>query len=305
MALETEQKAIGVFKKRSDVEVALSELKAANYPMDKVSVVARNAEQEEDIVGVKVKEHSGNKADEGASVGATTGGAVGSLTGLLVGLGLVAIPAVGPIMLAGAGATALATALAGGLIGAAAGSLAGALVGLGIPEDEAKIYSDLVEQGNYLVIVDCNEQEIILAERILRHRGITDWRVYQSSTPIKGRYKKAAGLFFKLQYLQKALSQLQDAGFLMNQVYIVSSGLVLDERFAKVNILSKDDWSGLGIPKDIAENYQHRLKIGDYLIAISAPDLEMAAAKNILEANHIEDFHLYNPLIYQTVSNNF
>jgi len=45
-----------------------------------------------------------------------TGGAVGGLTGLLVGLGALAIPGVGPVMLAGATATALATALLVGLL---------------------------------------------------------------------------------------------------------------------------------------------------------------------------------------------
>jgi len=43
----------------------------------------------------------GNKADEGAATGAVTGGAVGGLTGLLVGLGALAIPGIGPVMLAG------------------------------------------------------------------------------------------------------------------------------------------------------------------------------------------------------------
>jgi len=42
-----------------------------------------------------------------------TGGAVGGLTGLLVGLGALAIPGVGPVMLAGATCCSPATALSG------------------------------------------------------------------------------------------------------------------------------------------------------------------------------------------------
>jgi len=76
-----------------------------------------------------------------------TGGTVGGLTGLLVRLGTLAIPGVGPIMLAGATATAIATAAAGGAIGAATGGILGGLVGLGIPEDRAKVYNDSVLQG--------------------------------------------------------------------------------------------------------------------------------------------------------------
>ncbi|MBD2189962.1 signal transduction histidine kinase (STHK), LytS, partial [Pseudanabaena mucicola] len=117
---------------------------------------------------------------EGAATGAASGGAVGGLTGLLVGLGLVAIPGVGPVMLAGAAATALATTLTGGAIGAAAGSLVGGLVGLGIPKDRAKIYSDRVEQGDYLVMVDGTDQEIRQAETIFQRYGIHEWGIYNS-----------------------------------------------------------------------------------------------------------------------------
>jgi uncharacterized protein YcfJ len=116
--------------------------------------------------------------DEGAKTGLGAGGAVGGLTGLLVGLGTLAIPGVGPIMLAGATATAIATTLAGGAIGAAVGGLIGSLVGLGIPEERAKAYQDHVVGGNYLVIVDGTEAEILRAERIFRTKGVREWDVY-------------------------------------------------------------------------------------------------------------------------------
>lgn len=171
-------RAIGVFSNRHDTEVALHELRNSDFPMDKVSVIARDSDREEDIAGVDVKDRVGNKADEGAATGAATGGALGTLTGLLVGLGALAIPGIGPIMLAGATATALATTVAGGVIGAAAGGLIGALIGLGIPEDRARMYSDRVARGDYLVIVDGDESEIRRAETILHSRGIQDWGVY-------------------------------------------------------------------------------------------------------------------------------
>lgn len=57
MASETNKKAVGIFTKRTDVELALAELKAANYPMDKVSVIARNAEEEDEIAGIEVNSY--------------------------------------------------------------------------------------------------------------------------------------------------------------------------------------------------------------------------------------------------------
>jgi hypothetical protein len=130
--------------------------------------------------GAEVRDTEGNKADEGAKAGAITGGTLGGLTGLLVGLGALAIPGIGPVMLAGATATALATTLSGAAIGAAAGGLLGALVGLGIPEERAKVYNDRVNRGDYLVMVDGTEDDIRRAEAILSHRGIQEWGIYEA-----------------------------------------------------------------------------------------------------------------------------
>jgi hypothetical protein len=97
-------------------------------------------------------------------------------------LGTLAIPGLGPVMLAGAAATALATTVAGGALGAAAGSLVGALIGLGIPEDRAKIYNGHVEGGGYLVIIDGAEAAISRAEAVLRTAGVREWEVQPSPT---------------------------------------------------------------------------------------------------------------------------
>ncbi|MFM2314072.1 MAG: hypothetical protein RLZZ04_3348 [Cyanobacteriota bacterium] len=175
-----DKRSVGVFSTRRKAELALEELRDSGFSMDKVSVIARNGDQENDIANVEVEDHDrvGNKADEGAATGAVTGGVLGGVTGLLVGLGALAIPGIGPIMLAGVEATALATALAGGAIGAAAGGLVGGLVGLGIPEEQAQVYSDRVTQGDYLVIVDGTEAEIGRAHQILQGHNIEEYGVY-------------------------------------------------------------------------------------------------------------------------------
>lgn len=171
-------RAIGTFANRRDVENALSEIKNSGFPMDRISVVGRNADKEDDVAGVEVQSSIDNKADEGAVAGAVTGGALGGVTGLLVGLGTLAIPGVGPILLAGTAATALATTLAGTAIGAGSASLIGALAGLGIPDNRAQVYSDLIEDGYYLVVVDGTESEIHSVEAIVSRRGIREWQIY-------------------------------------------------------------------------------------------------------------------------------
>ncbi|MBW4618028.1 MAG: DUF1269 domain-containing protein [Cyanosarcina radialis HA8281-LM2] len=174
-----QKRAIGVFRGRRETEVALEALRNSGFLMDRVSVIGKDSNDK--IAGKDVKTGVGNKADEGAVAGAVTGGTVGGIGGLLVGLGALAIPGIGPVMLAGATATAIATTLSGTAIGAAAGSLVGALVGLGIPEDRARLYNDRISRGDYLVIVDGTDDEIRRAEAILSKRGIEDWDIYNAS----------------------------------------------------------------------------------------------------------------------------
>lgn len=174
------RRAVGVFSTRREAELALNELKRSGFSMNRVSIIAQNADRQGDIAGVDVDERAGNKADEGAATGALTGGALGGITGLLVGLGALAIPGIGPVMLAGEVATALATTLAGGAIGAATGGLLGGLIGLGIPEERARVYSNRVAGGEYLVIVDGYDDEITKAEAILNGRGIQEWGIYNA-----------------------------------------------------------------------------------------------------------------------------
>ncbi|WP_219729965.1 general stress protein [Sodalinema gerasimenkoae] len=178
MATAYQKRAVGIFATQSEAERALRDVKDSGFPMDRVSVIAKdkNRPVSDDLHGGD----EGNKADEGAAVGAATGGTIGTITGLLVGLGVLAIPGIGPIMLAGATATAVATTAGGAAIGAATGGLIGALVGLGIPEERAKVYKQRVAQGDYLVIVDGTEADITRAGKILKQGGIEEWGVYDA-----------------------------------------------------------------------------------------------------------------------------
>jgi hypothetical protein len=149
--------------------------------MDRVSLIAKHSDANDRIAGVEMQSDRGNKADEGAKAGAVTGGALGGLGGLLIGLGTLAIPGVGPVILGGAAATALATALSGGAIGAVAGGVTGALVGLGIPEDRAKVYNERLAKGDYLVMVDGSDAETHQAESILRRHSIHEWGIFDAT----------------------------------------------------------------------------------------------------------------------------
>jgi hypothetical protein len=253
-AIDRHRRAVGVFPDRRDAEQALHELRDSGFPMDRVSIITRDSERHDNIAGAEVHDRVGNKADEGAKVGAVSGGALGGITGLLVGLGTLAIPGIGPILLAGAGATVLATTAAGVGIGAAAGGLLGALIGLGIPEERARVYNDRVAQGQYLVMVEGTDQELARAEAILHRRGIEEYGVYDmpahehrnavanqaASTAVAtgvasdahvpvvvhdqtvNQRKRAIGVFSNRRDAEAALTELRDSGFSMDQVSIIA-----------------------------------------------------------------------------------
>src|ERR671933_1540624 len=104
---------VGVFDGPNHAEQALNELKNSGFSPEQVSVVAKDNRETRGMV-----EHTGMGA-EGAGTGAVLGGITGGVLGWLVGIGALAIPGIGPIIAAGA----LASALTGAAIGAAAGGL--------------------------------------------------------------------------------------------------------------------------------------------------------------------------------------
>ncbi|WP_036487983.1 glycine zipper family protein [Myxosarcina sp. GI1] len=172
------KRATGVFKSREDIENALRALKDNGFNMDNVSLLARDLEGVESAD--EVTEQHGNEASEGAGIGATTGTVLGGIGGFLVGAGVLAIPGVGPVLAAGVGISEIAATLAGAGIGAAAGGIVGALVGLGIPEEKAKVYEDRIKAGDYLLMVTGTENEVESAASILRDRHIQEFEIYDA-----------------------------------------------------------------------------------------------------------------------------
>ncbi|NGM46158.1 hypothetical protein G5B31_11495 [Rhodobacter sp. SGA-6-6] len=97
------------------------------------------------------------------ATGTAMGAALGGGAGLLAGLGLIAIPGLGPLVAAGW----LVPALAGVTGGALAGGTIGALVDLGIPEEEAPLYSETFRRGGIAVSVRFPEEQRATVENAL------------------------------------------------------------------------------------------------------------------------------------------
>ena len=110
------------------------------------------------------------EAGDGAVDGAVAGGVLGGLTGLLVGVGALALPGLGPIVVAGP----LISGLVGAGVGAAGGGLIGALVSWGVSEEEAEFYLEGVRRGGTLVAVRTPEEEVDAVAAIMDRHGLVD-----------------------------------------------------------------------------------------------------------------------------------
>ncbi|RUT03284.1 hypothetical protein DSM106972_055920 [Dulcicalothrix desertica PCC 7102] len=172
--------AIGVFASTDKVEQAVNALKASDFPMEKVSVIAKDVEKGESIGEAPLSDQIGEQnVNTTGVVGDTLAGATwGSV---LVGLSSLALPGLGAILAAGSVGVALVASIGGVAVGAAATqNLVKALADLGVPEDRARVYSDRLQQSNYMLIVDGTKEDINRAEPILRDQNIEYWGIYNS-----------------------------------------------------------------------------------------------------------------------------
>ncbi|WP_226586247.1 hypothetical protein [Microseira wollei] len=154
MVAIAKKRAFGIFPSRKATEQAINELKASGPPMDNVSVIAKQAEENAQLSGVTMSDRIGNRDVE--STTAVLGDAVTCATWgtILVGLTSLALPGIGPILAAGSLGVALLTGVAGSAMSAAnIGGLVKALTELGIEEPQARTYSDRLIQGYYLTQV--------------------------------------------------------------------------------------------------------------------------------------------------------
>ena len=176
---------LGIYSTRDGAESAVDALRRAGFSSADISVLLpedASSNGEERIAG----EHS-TKAPQGAKAGAGSGAVVGGALGWLAGMGALIIPGLGPFLAAGP----LVTTLIGAGVGGAIGGFAGALIGLGIPEEEAKLYEARMQKGGILVAVQCDTaKQVQKAKATMEAPGAADITV--SAEKLAGRTGKAA-----------------------------------------------------------------------------------------------------------------
>ena len=326
-----EYKAAGVFPSRKETETALRELiKKHGFPPEQISVIAQRKEQNDindinDLEREKIEQ--GDRSSEVALGGGFAGGTLGGITGLLIGLGTLAIPGIGPIMLAGAAATAIATTVAGGAIGAVTGTLVGGLVGLGIPKEKAKAYRAKVIEGGYLIIIKGTIDEIQLAENILSQYEIEDWEVYDAvendsvqtakvyakdapptaysleqptviatvfEKPILSHHLRIMVTFPHLSEAKTALLEIIERCSIDHVTLFINN----DDRhdwFPNLKVRDTLDYSFNRLPEDRRIEFKDCFERGQYILMIDGTDAEIKNIELSLRNKGIQDFYIFDP----------
>lgn len=146
------ESVIAVYDKFADAAQAVRLLDISGFPHDQVSLVTSAADDHLPNPTIQAGDESENQAAAGA--------AVGGLLGMLVAAPLLAIPGIGPLLLAGP--------LAAGMTGALVGGFLGSMSGWGIHSDHIAEYQRLVRSGKVLVMAHGDPSEVARAELTLR-----------------------------------------------------------------------------------------------------------------------------------------
>ena len=168
---------LGVFLDKVRADRAIAELKNESFDPKNISIVIK------DTSVSSLGEDSSKPIIEGAVGGAMTGGTLAGIAGLLTAIGAIAVPGIGALFIGGPLAAALgltgaaaATTIAAATSGVVAGGLVGALVGMGVPEEVAKVYETELKEGAVVLAVAVNDESSDDAKHIFEKNGATQIR---------------------------------------------------------------------------------------------------------------------------------
>ena len=166
--------AFGIYAAREMAENGVDRLLAAGFRNEDISVLLQD-----NPCGNKLAHQKHTKAPEGSTTGFVAGGIIGGTIGLLAHIGVLAIPGLGPLIVAGPIIAALSGIGSGGMLG----GVIGALVGFGIPEYEAKRCEGRIKEGGILLSVHCESAEWeARARQLLQETGAEDIAAVFEST---------------------------------------------------------------------------------------------------------------------------
>ena len=151
---------VWVHSSHTDAEAAIKQLQRGGFDMSKLSIVGRDYQTEEHVVGYY---NTGDRMKVWGKFGAFWGG----FWGLLTGSALFVIPGIGPLMVFGPLVGWIVGALEGAIVAGGFGAIGAALFSLGIPKDSVLQYETALKVNKFLIVARGTTEELAEAKRIL------------------------------------------------------------------------------------------------------------------------------------------
>jgi hypothetical protein len=161
---------IAVYGSHEQAEKAIRELQQSGFNMQKLSIVGKNYQTEEDVVGYYT---TGDRMKSWGKMGAFWGG----LWGMLFGSAVFFIPGLGPLLAAGPLVAWIVGALEGAVLVGGLSAVGAALFSIGIPKDSVIEYETQVKAGKFVVIAHGSPEEVSKGKDILsttQHEGMRE-----------------------------------------------------------------------------------------------------------------------------------
>jgi uncharacterized membrane protein len=160
--------AVAVYDHHSEAETAVKALQRAGFDMKKISIIGKEYETEEHVVGFL---NAGDRARIFGSLGAFWG----ALAGVLVGSAMMFIPVVGHVIVLGPLAGAFFGGVEGAVVAGSIGALAGALTAIGVPRDSVLRYETALKASKFILAVHGDALDIARAQELLGAAGPTSF----------------------------------------------------------------------------------------------------------------------------------
>jgi uncharacterized membrane protein len=152
---------VAVYETHSQAEEAVKELQRSGFDMKKMSVVGKDYQTEEHVVGYY---NTGDRMKYWGKQGAFWGG----IWGMLFGAAFFAIPGLGPVLVAGPLVAWIVGALEGAVVVGGLSALGAGLYSIGIPKDSIVEYETALKSDKFLVLAHGTADEVAKARDIMQ-----------------------------------------------------------------------------------------------------------------------------------------
>ena len=158
--MSQDHSVVAVYPSHVAAEQAIKELQRSGYELKKLSIIGRDFQMEEHVVGYY-------NLDDRMKAWGKTGAFWGGLWGLLFGSALFFVPGMGPLLVAGHLVGWIVGALEGAVVVGGLSMVGAALYNLGIPKDSIVRYESALKAGKFVLIAHGSLFDTTLAREIL------------------------------------------------------------------------------------------------------------------------------------------